>query len=133
LARTGDIKFFTKALTTDSLHAVDEKGCSLLHKVILENRPVKFIKVLVDKGLSVNITDSRGDTPLHLAASLKFTHQVKKLLELGADPSIQNLAGKTPIEVTKSKKIKKIFAEKKETEAQSKEKDSMEINSNSSL
>ena len=51
----------------------------------------------------MNVKDARGWTPLHYAASNNILDgmeaMIKLLLEEGADPSIKNNDGKTPLDV----------------------------------
>jgi ankyrin repeat protein len=54
------------------------------------------IRVLVDSGLDVDVTDDRGDTPLHsaLGEGGLDLDAVRALIELGADPNRRDHLGK---------------------------------------
>jgi ankyrin repeat protein len=47
-----------------------------------------------------NVTDSNGDTPLHICAERDFPSCVRILLEYGAIPDVKNKKGKTAIHVS---------------------------------
>lgn len=51
----------------------------------------------------------RGDTALHMAARDGMKAMVEALLECGADPSALNAEGKSPFEVAKKKRIRKLL------------------------
>lgn len=70
---------------------------SALHKAaILGN--VDLIELLVStKGCDINAVCVAGKTPLHIAVQLENVEVARKLLELGADRSIPDIAGKTPL------------------------------------
>lgn len=55
----------------------------------------------VDAGLDINAVDQRsasGPTALHISVTSNRPQEVRLLLEAGADPSIRNHLGKTPLE-----------------------------------
>ncbi|KAF2072787.1 hypothetical protein CYY_005910 [Polysphondylium violaceum] len=62
-------------------------------------RYLKVIKVLIDAGANVNELDAGKATPLHIIACVgeKGTEIMKYLLECGADPTIENQSGWTPL------------------------------------
>ena len=64
---------------------------------ICRNNAYKCLKVLIDQGVSVNIQDSRGDTPLNEACCYNSVETVKLLLEQGANVNIQNNYGSTSL------------------------------------
>ncbi|KAG5815701.1 hypothetical protein H9Q74_003363 [Fusarium xylarioides] len=56
------------------------------------------IEILLDHGAKVTDTDSRGNTPLHLAVkNLDNLDAIVFLLDYGADISVKNLKGNTPL------------------------------------
>jgi hypothetical protein len=59
---------------------------------------IEIVKLLLDKGADVNLTDKYGNTPLHLAASDGHIEIVKLLLEKGSDVnSKRRNDGTTPL------------------------------------
>ncbi len=54
---------------------------------------------LIQKGAKVTTIDEEGNTPLHLAARRGFPDVAKELLRWGADPHIENMKDKTPLEI----------------------------------
>ncbi|XP_072258085.1 death-associated protein kinase 1-like [Pyxicephalus adspersus] len=68
-------------------------GSSLLHEAI-QGKSLEVVNFLLEEGADKNLQDTCGNTPLHLAASLKppgaSANICKALLRNGADPTIQN-------------------------------------------
>ena len=56
-------------------------------------------KFLIDAGADVKKTFSDGSTMLHLAAETGAAEMVQLLLSSGADPTIKNNGGLTPLDV----------------------------------
>jgi hypothetical protein len=119
LAQKGSYQSFKEALTEETVQAVNDKGNTLLHEVVLARREVKFLSALVERNASIDKVNAAGNTALHLATELKSFRHVKKLKELGVDLNVRNRAGKTAEEMTKSKKIRILFQEKEEGEIDS--------------
>jgi len=76
-------------------------GATLLHKACLTG-DLSFIDFLVEKGAEVNRRDEHQLTPLHVACQIKRAGYdnleiIKKLLILGADPTLQDVDGRTPL------------------------------------
>ncbi|KAJ3117788.1 hypothetical protein HDU96_005569 [Phlyctochytrium bullatum] len=75
---------------------------SLLHVAVNPasgSRDDDLIKLLVSADAPVNVTDSKGRTPLHCALQKQFTSAAMILLQGGADPNHQCHAGNTPLHV----------------------------------
>ena len=64
---------------------------------------VAVLEYLLDSGANIDDTDSFGDTPLHHAAFDGHRRIVEFLLSKGADPTIRNLNGATPLAVAITK------------------------------
>lgn len=58
---------------------------------------VEFLHDLADLGATIDIADSRGLTPLHLAAGAGRTSAVSALLGRGADANVATPSGDTPL------------------------------------
>jgi Ankyrin repeats (many copies) len=59
-----------------------------------------YAKVAIAAGANVNSKDSRGNTPLHCAATISERRPLlRMLLDNGADPTAKNSDGKTPLDV----------------------------------
>lgn len=82
-----------------SVKMTESSGINLIHWAAMTNRP-SVIPALVAAGVPVNAQDQFGFTPLMYAATIDFgdAESVKTLLRAGADPSIRNLDGRTPLE-----------------------------------
>jgi uncharacterized protein len=71
---------------------------TVLH-VAAATRALADIDVLVSSGAEVNAIGDLGYTPLHQAAMRGHADTVKRLLDLGADPTIRNEFGEDAIQV----------------------------------
>ncbi|HSI84570.1 MAG: ankyrin repeat domain-containing protein [Candidatus Methylacidiphilales bacterium] len=78
-------------------------GTPLLHSRIHWNLPDMALWLL-KHGANPNLTDAKGNTALHEAASRGINPKVvEALLEHGADPKARNAAGETPKDIAKRK------------------------------
>lgn len=62
---------------------------------------IKMIELLLKSGANVNAKNHFNETPLFEAAFLSGPNIVKELLAKGADPSIRNTDGKSPLDMAK--------------------------------
>ncbi|HYJ05472.1 MAG TPA: ankyrin repeat domain-containing protein [Chthoniobacterales bacterium] len=69
----------------------------------------ELLKRGADPNIKARALGFPGYTPLHMAAMNGYTEKVKLLLQSGADPSIRNDTGETPLDITNVK-----FAEVRE-------------------
>ena len=80
----------------------DSSGGTALHAAMFQKN-IKIVEMLIDYGLDVNaIGPKNGYTPLHDAVWGNNPAAAKLLLEKGADPTIKNKEGQTPLEKAKS-------------------------------
>ncbi|KAI3896212.1 hypothetical protein MKW92_031749 [Papaver armeniacum] len=81
--------------------AVDEDGrTALLFVAGLGSE--ECVRLLASAGANVNHKDIRGQlTPLHMAAGYVKPNVVRVLIELGADPEIEDERGRTPLDLAK--------------------------------
>lgn len=70
---------------------------SILHIAVRDEAREAAVRALVDGGMPVDLRDSVGDTPLHCAAWNRQIANVRTLMDLGADPLVQNRHGETPM------------------------------------
>ncbi|KAI6030303.1 ankyrin repeat-containing domain protein, partial [Pisolithus marmoratus] len=81
---------------------VDTAGNSALHRCLIttsrhnEEACLQTVQLLVDAGCPVDLPNSLGETPLHLAASLGFDSMARILIDAGCDVNARNSEGKTP-------------------------------------
>jgi ankyrin repeat protein len=61
---------------------------------------VDIIKLLLDKGMSVNLTKTDEFTPLHISAQFGHLEATKILVERGSALHYTNNDGKTPLMLT---------------------------------
>jgi len=94
----GDIQKTQEMLAQepDLLNINSSEGYSLLHYAVMDEQK-EMAKFLIDRGLSVNITDNKENTPLHLAAGSGNLEMVALLISAGADINAKNSYGTTPI------------------------------------
>ena len=74
-------------------------GLNLLHWAVVTNRPA-IIPALVEARVPINAIDDNGFTPLMYTATLDYgeTGALETLLKAGADRSIKNEEGRTPLQ-----------------------------------
>src|SRR5262249_57268200 len=86
------------AAGTDAAGMVERSGINLLHWAAIANRPA-VISALIDAHVDIDAMDDNGFTPLMYAATIDFgdTAALKALLKAGADKTIRNSEGRTPL------------------------------------
>lgn len=67
---------------------------------------VEEVMEQIDDYDDIDVTNDHGNTPIHNAVRKGHTKVVKVLLENGADLSIKNVKGKTPIDLAYGSKFK---------------------------
>jgi ankyrin repeat protein len=90
------------AAGADVVGLKDGSGVNLLHWAAITDRPA-MIPILVKADVPINDTDDNGFTPLMYAATIDFgdNEVLKALLKAGADKTIRNFAGRTPLSQAK--------------------------------
>ena len=73
-----------------------EFGQEALRSAVLSNAP-GIVKLLLDKGVDVDASNSSGATALHLAAKYGRLAIVKALLDKNADVNVKAKGGETPL------------------------------------
>ncbi|XP_019427303.1 PREDICTED: ankyrin repeat domain-containing protein 2B-like [Lupinus angustifolius] len=100
-ASTGDVEGLKNALASGSdKDEEDSEGRTALH-FSCGYGEVKCAQVLLEAGAKVDALDKNKNTALHYAAGYGRKECVALLLENGAAVTLQNLDGKTPIDVAK--------------------------------
>ncbi|KAL9258256.1 Ankyrin repeat domain-containing protein [Drosera capensis] len=100
-ASVGDVEGLREALASGAdLIEEDSEGRTALHFACGYGE-VKTAQVLLESGAKVDALDKNKNTALHYAAGYGRKECVALLLENGAAVTLQNLDGKTPIDVAK--------------------------------
>ncbi len=61
-------------------------GTTVLHRAVKRGHD-DVVDLLLQKGIRLDVPDNRGNTPLHLAATLDYKQITVALLQAGADPN----------------------------------------------
>lgn len=101
-----------------ALHLAIAKGYEKLSKQgdVLEHTNFEIVEALLKHAAKVNIQDEHGNTPLHYACYRRDEKMIKALMEKGADPTLKNGSGKTPLEVLSGSFYEAEYALRKATE-----------------
>ncbi|XP_054287681.1 uncharacterized protein LOC129003414 [Macrosteles quadrilineatus] len=88
------------------LNAKDIDGNTSVHHAVLgdDEKSLRLLELLIDKGVDLNIANHLHQTPLHLAVEREFQPCVKLLLDNGAKVNVQDNVGRTPLHYAVSKK-----------------------------
>lgn len=81
-----------------NLQEVDKRGKTPIRAAAKYNKKW-IITYLSNTGCNLNVVDGRGLTPLHLTARACHKSSYKRLLQLGADPTIKDPLGRTAKEI----------------------------------
>ena len=78
-------------------------GSTALHNAAAHNSDAesRAIHILVKHGANVNAQDRQGFTPLHAAIDRVHAAAAMTLLDLGADPTIRDNEGRTPVQLVR--------------------------------
>ncbi len=126
LAKRGDIDEIKECIRKEpkSLSVKNFKLESLLHCAVSKGYK-ELAKLLIRKGIYIDIKDGEGKTPLHVAAQKGRKELAKLLIKKGANIKAQDKDGWTPLHFAvrlKRKNLAKLFIEKgADIEAQDKD------------
>ncbi|WP_339046401.1 ankyrin repeat domain-containing protein [Candidatus Mesenet endosymbiont of Agriotes lineatus] len=81
------------------VNAINLRGNSPLHLAVNQHCSITTIQMLLKRGAKVNALNGDGNGPLHIAASKHELLIMDELVKNGADVSIQNHSGITPLEL----------------------------------
>ncbi|KAG2445106.1 hypothetical protein HYH02_008973 [Chlamydomonas schloesseri] len=112
LARDNKADDIRRAIKDEGLKpdAANEFGQTALHVAALWGN-VEAIQALVECGADVNITNSRGSTPLHFGASAKKNTLAacQALLDAGADTENVDMMGRQPYEMAEVEEVRQLL------------------------
>ena len=82
---------------------------------------VETMKLILHAGCDVNAANTEGNTPLHLAVKFKpepeeveiLREMLLLLLDIGADPKLENKNGQTPLDSCETDEARRILSEKR--------------------
>jgi uncharacterized protein len=106
------------------IHFTDKNGVTALHHAVRFRSPAA-VETLLEHGAAVNQVCKRsGSTPLHRAVTStgapstagKNTEAraiIEILLRYGADASIENKSGKTPVDYVRDEELRELLTPKK--------------------
>ena len=81
---------------------------------------IETMKLILHAGCDVNAVNTEGNTPLHLAVKYKpaepedvkiLREMLLLLLDIGADPKLENENGQTPLDSCESDEVRRILSE----------------------
>ena len=79
----------------------NKDGCYMIHLAAIKN--IEIIRTLLVNGADINQRTSYSrETPLHITVKNDIVKSTELLLDYGADRSLKNDYGKTPLEIAKS-------------------------------
>ena len=119
-----------------SLNPRTNDGNTLLHLAAWHETPIKednvrkvcklpcveTMKLILHAGGDVNAVNTEGNTPLHLAVKYKpaepedveiLREMLLLLLDIGADPKLENKNGQTPLDSCEADEARRILSEKR--------------------
>ena len=103
----------------------DHAGWRPIHESMREgDNALRIIRLLVDHGADINAQSDSGNTALHDAAAYMTHEIIEYLVKSGADPSVTNLDGKSPLDISKmpqyarSTKIQELLGKVRECDRQ---------------
>ena len=118
------------------LNPRNNDGNTLLHLAAWHETPIKednvrsvcklpcveTMKLILHAGCDVNAVNTEGNTPIHLAVTFKpslpeevviLSEMLLLLLDMGADPELENKNGQTPLDSCETDEAQRILSEKR--------------------
>jgi len=85
------------------VNLVDKQNKNVLHYALENLKPESFVELLLANSINVNVQDTNGNIPLHIAIlnnkDKSCNCLIKKLVVAGSNLYIKNVQGKMPIEL----------------------------------
>lgn len=101
------LELLKKGTETNFNHKFSNGKTALMLAII--EKQTSLITILLEKKISVDITDDFGNTALMFAAENNLFSVVNRLLEKGADPTIRQAEGRKASDIAKEKGYIQIF------------------------
>ena len=101
--KRGDIEKVRNLLSEGAdANSKDHAGWRPIHESMREGEDaLRIIRLLVDHGADINAQSDSGNTALHDAAAYMSREIIEYLVKSGADPTVKNLDGKNPLDISK--------------------------------
>ncbi len=109
--KTDVFEFGINNLGFDVNHAADKSLKTQLHLASEKCDPA-YVEYFIKEGAKVNMPDSKGNTPLHSSVASGCVGATVLLLQAGADPTLKNKEGKSPLEELKKIPSLEYYAKK---------------------
>lgn len=103
IATDGEAALLEELLEDTDVNAVTSSNETLLHEAA-EHGHLSIIELLIRKGATLDLQDSKGHTALHRAASRGHTNIVSALIQAGAPIYTLDLQSKTPVHLAAENK-----------------------------
>lgn len=99
-AKRGNLQFLEECLSNKvPVNSLDKAGCTALHWACHAGH-VECARILLSiPGVHIDAQNKLGDTPLHSSAWKGHADVTRMLLASGADKSLKNREGRTPLEL----------------------------------
>uniref|UniRef100_A0A1E1XCT4 Osteoclast-stimulating factor 1 n=1 Tax=Amblyomma aureolatum TaxID=187763 RepID=A0A1E1XCT4_9ACAR len=99
-AKRGNLQFLEECLSNKvSANSLDKAGCTALHWAAHGGHAECARILLSIPGVQIDVQNKLGDTPLHSGAWKGHSDIVRMLLNAGANKSVKNKEGRTPLEL----------------------------------
>lgn len=85
--------------TSENINDTNYDGETPLHAAAFMDRP-DIVEYLLDRGAAIDARDNNDMTPIHSAVEGGAMRAAHALLERGADPTIRNVFGDTPLDTS---------------------------------
>jgi len=79
------------------VNLLDRQGFGVLHECIYKRKADDFDKLTKLPNVDINLASSGLSAPVHFAAEVDDLYYLKRLLELGANPNLQDKGLQTPL------------------------------------